>query len=197
MAPEPAGADSVGEVLGKTVRAEVKRLLDIERKGLLEHANRLESTIQDMRRDIQVARGSTGDLRAQFETVADRLAVLGQRLEDSGSRDASSREKLAGIIQRSADETAVAARAVSELSSKIDGRIDLSDAQQVLRLRHEIERLVTAEQIRGISRAIVPALDLLREALAKSDSEGASRALTALARRCEQAGLIMDQRQLF
>ncbi len=62
------------------------------------------------------------------------------------------------------------------MASQLKRRIDLDDANHVLSLREEIAKRVNSELIREISKAIIPALDSLRDAVSERDFERATKA---------------------
>lgn len=197
IAPKPHTARRPDEAVVGTLRNELKRLLDAERRAFLERLAVVEAAAELAVHESRATRVTASDLRSQFEEVGARLAVLGERVTDLGERDKTARAQLLGGLQQASVESSGVARIVGELGRKLDGRIDLSDAKQLLQLRQEVDRFVRSEQIRSISQAIVPAVDALRDALRGGDGVAAMRAVEALTRRCEQAGLVMDQRQLF
>jgi len=78
---------------------------------------------------------------------------------------------------------------LKHVQGRLDAKIDLGDAMQVLDLRQEIEPAVRSELIQSISKHIMPALELLKERVEGRESELVAAA-NDLERRCKQAGLI-------
>jgi hypothetical protein len=189
--------DAQTKAFVSAVKTEFQRSFDQHRNALSSFIQKLEVLSQAASQESRGARSSTEAQREQLEVLAARVVAASHSIDRLSSEQNSLRQQMLGAAAETASGVQSTNRRLDELQAQISRRIDLDDAKQVLRLRQEVERVVKAELIRNVSHAIVPALGVLKDALAAGDTAAIDRAVTTLQKRCEQAGLIMDQNHLF
>ena len=132
------------------------------------------------------------DSTALGDRVGDALERMGHLAADVSSfaSHAVAAAKASHSIQASLDE--VSAR-VNQLLASLDGKVDLRDARDCLRIQQElqtqVEGYVRQQALRSVSEAVGPALDSMKNALAKGDLKAADEALKATLARYVRAGL--------
>lgn len=75
------------------------------------------------------------------------------------------------------------------LHTRLDKKIDLQDAEQILELKHKIEESVNDHLITAVSEKIMPVVDILKRKVEGLDTTF-SKSVDDLEQRCRQAGLI-------
>lgn len=131
----------------------------------------------------------------QNKEVSKEIGLLPARLEDrlkvhfgmcrdliAGNSKMSDIERLEGLIQEGFMR-------VGALEGRIDNRIDLKDASQVLELRNEIERFVHSSLLYTMSKQIMPTMEILKSKIDEF-CPAVSDIAADLDSRCIQAGLI-------
>ncbi len=78
---------------------------------------------------------------------------------------------------------------VGRLHTRIDSKIDLGDAEKVLKFRNDLEPHVRASVVRSMSKEVMLAVEDLKEKI-PSDDPVLAKALTYLESQCKKAGLI-------
>jgi hypothetical protein len=75
---------------------------------------------------------------------------------------------------------------LNEIQNSLTTRIHIRDSIEILEIRQEVERFVSADLIKKISLAVMPALEALKEA----QPTEITKAVNDLNTRCTNAGLI-------
>ena len=75
------------------------------------------------------------------------------------------------------------------LHNRLDKKIDLQDAEQILSLKNKIEASVNTQLITSVSKKIMPVVDILKRQVDGLDTTF-SKSVDDLEQRCGQAGLI-------
>ncbi len=78
---------------------------------------------------------------------------------------------------------------LTSLHTRLDNKIDLQDAEQILSLKTKIEASVNTQLITSVSKKIMPVVDILKRQVDGFDTTF-SKSVDDLEQRCGQAGLI-------
>ena len=74
------------------------------------------------------------------------------------------------------------------LHDRLDKKIDLQDAEQILSLKNKIEESVTNQLLEALSKKIIPVVNILKDQVGDQDTTF-SKSVDKLEQRCIQAGL--------
>ena len=94
-------------------------------------------------------------------------------------------------LQNEAKLTAVN-NCINEISARIDGKIDLSDAHRVLEYRSMLEAHIEASVIADMSKQILLPLAALKHAVNEGQIDAIEGAIASLEERCKKAGLSIE-----
>ena len=78
---------------------------------------------------------------------------------------------------------------LTNLHTRLDNKIDLQDAEQILSLKNKIEASVNTQLITSVSKKIMPVVDILKRQVDGLDTTF-SKSVNDLEQRCGQVGLI-------
>ena len=111
---------------------------------------------------------------------------------------ATAEARLAERLASQDTEFASLKASTAALQTEMEGKIDLRDARQVLSLRREVEEIMRSDLLRSLSKAIAPALDVLKQGLEHSGlPQPIADAIRRLDARCKQEGIITEMNKLF
>lgn len=179
---------------------EVSNILQTELRQLLER--HIRPIGEQLRETTQVVTNAVNrsvvlGQREQWDALLTQVEAAHHRLDYLVHNEAESRQ----TILTSLADVSLALRGtqqgIESVETRLDRRVDLTDAQQVVQLGRELEQATQSAFIRKASMAITPALDVLAEALVAGDLTAAEQAVAMLRKRCASVGLITDARQLF
>ena len=81
-----------------------------------------------------------------------------------------------------------------ELHNRLDSKIDLKDADQIIELKNKLEDNIKSQLVYSLSQKIMPAVDILKKKVSDSDSDSEIlNSVNQLIQRCQKAGLISTE----
>jgi hypothetical protein len=197
--PKTAGPKDVFEELRRIVTG--VNTLQVEQKKLLSAAESTKKSVQPIEQLSAEVRKS-GDTLLAMRTTLNTLATddhvrsaFSALLEISRRTQADLQNiqmkctQLAEAIESQKPLLRSATDGVERLNGKIDAKIDLRDADDVLKLRDELEPHVHASIIRSVSTEVMVAVEHLKRKIPQQDAE-LTEAVADLESGCLRAGLI-------
>jgi hypothetical protein len=122
-------------------------------------------------------------LIAAQHSLADLMAEIPQVMTQELTRQNNSLQQDKEITSNKLD---LVSQKLNEIQNSLTTRIHIRDSIEILEIRQEVERFVSADLIKKISLAVMPALEALKEA----QPTEITKAVNDLNTRCTNAGLI-------
>jgi hypothetical protein len=209
--PAQSGRQGAKTAGPKDVAEELRRIvtgvntLQVEQKKLMSTAESTKKCVQPVEQLSAEVRKS-GDALLAMRTTLSTLATdelvrsafstlleIGRKTQADLQSIQLKCNQLAETIEKQQPLLRSAANGVDRLHGRIDAKIDLSDADEVLRLRSELEPHVHASIIRSVSTEVMVAVEHLKRKIPQRDAE-LTGAVADLESGCLRAGLIpIDQ----
>ena len=122
-------------------------------------------------------------LIAAQHSLADLISEIPQVMTQELTRQNNSLQQNKEITSNKLD---LVLQKLNEIQNSLTTRIHIRDSIEILEIRQEVERFVSADLIKKISLAVMPALEALKEA----QPTEITKAVNDLNTRCTNAGLI-------
>lgn len=122
-------------------------------------------------------------LIAAQHSLADLMSEIPQVMTQELTRQNNSLQQDKEITSNKLD---LVSQKLNEIQNSLTTRIHIRDSIEILEIRQEVERFVSADLIKKISLAVMPALEALKEA----QPTEITKAVNDLNTRCTNAGLI-------
>jgi hypothetical protein len=122
-------------------------------------------------------------LIAAQHSLADLMAEIPQVMTQELTRQNNSLQQDKEITSNKLD---LVSQKLNEIQNSLTKRIHIRDSIEILEIRQEVERFVSADLVKKISLAVMPALEALKEA----QPTEITKAVNDLNTRCTNAGLI-------
>ena len=122
-------------------------------------------------------------LIAAQHSLADLISEIPQVMTQELTRQNNSLQQDKEITSNKLD---LVSQKLNEIQNSLTTRIHIRDSIEILEIRQEVERFVSADLIKKISLAVMPALEALKEA----QPTEITKAVNDLNTRCTNAGLI-------
>lgn len=122
-------------------------------------------------------------LIAAQHSLADLISEIPQVMTQELTRHNNSLQQDKEITSNKLD---LVSQKLNEIQNSLTTRIHIRDSIEILEIRQEVERFVSADLVKKISLAVMPALEALKEA----QPTEITKAVNDLNTRCTNAGLI-------
>jgi hypothetical protein len=122
-------------------------------------------------------------LIAAQHSLADLISEIPQVMTKELTRQNNSLQQDKEITSNKLD---LVSQKLNEIQNSLTTRIHIRDSIEILEIRQEVERFVSADLVKKISLAVMPALEALKEA----QPTEITKAVNDLNTRCTNAGLI-------
>ena len=122
-------------------------------------------------------------LIAAQHSLADLISEIPQVMTQELTRQNNSLQQDKEITSNKLD---LVSQKLNEIQNSLTTRIHIRDSIEILEIRQEVERFVSADLVKKISLAVMPALEALKEA----QPTEITKAVNDLNTRCTNAGLI-------
>ena len=159
--------------------SKIIKSLDSSRPHITSLAAKLDETGQSLERLHRKSDGIEKKIEDSFGTLEKQLSKEIYLAQDNQIK---STKQITSLILNVNDKC-------DKVLGQIDGKIDLSDAREVLNIRREIEVFVRSELIKTVSKQIMPVLDILKQQ-STTGPGNFSALVNDLENRCRQAGLV-------
>jgi len=195
------------------LKNEVKRIIE-KQAELTKEVNTIKQYMIDLKSNISFIRGEVSSeassqkhlqslingVRLNLDQLCKENAAHDQtqkrQFEDQEKRFNNIMDTISAVVKHSDpvhDQLATLRDRSDSLHQRLDAKIDLQDAEAVIKLREEIEKHVRAELIRSISKEIMLAVEILSESVQGYDAELIST-VKNIEDRCKRAGLIASDK---
>jgi hypothetical protein len=194
------------------LKNEVKRIIE-KQAELTKEVNTIKQHTSDLKSNVNSIRGEVSSeassqkhlqfingIKSNLDELRKENAAHDQtqkrQFEDQEKRFNNIMDTISTVVKHADpvhDQLATLRDRSDSLHQRLDAKIDLQDAEAIIKLREEIEKHVRAELIRSISKEIMLTVDILSENVQGYDAKLIST-VKNLEDRCKRAGLISSDK---